>query len=110
MALANDNYIGYIFETIARYKVRWIELAAVLPIWTHMVVYYVEGDYGHLMSEELGRQAFRTRVRGGCCSFHMPWDDIVQSLLRSCSDEDLTELPRPQAPGPGTACAWSSRS
>ena len=60
---------------IYRYQVRWIETAIVSPIWTTMLVYYVEGDYGHLYGEEVGRQRFRTAVRGTCCSFHMPWED-----------------------------------
>ena len=44
MALGNDNMWGYVTSLIARYKVRWIEMAAILPCWTSMIVYYVEGD------------------------------------------------------------------
>ena len=57
MALCNDNLWGYATFVIAKYKVRWIELAAVLPVWTHMVVYYVEGDYGHTMKEPVAKEA-----------------------------------------------------
>ena len=64
MALANDNMWGYISSAIIRYKVRWIEMAAVLPYWTCMLVYYVEADKGQLMSEELKGQQYRTAVRG----------------------------------------------
>ena len=41
MALANDNMFGYTSSLLVKYKVRWIEMAAVLPIWTSMIVYYV---------------------------------------------------------------------
>ena len=74
MALANDNFWGYTTDIIQRYRVRWIEAAIVSPCWTNLVVFYVEGDFGHLMSEQVGRQLFRTRVRGGCC--------VVLSLRR----------------------------
>ena len=46
MAVANDNMWGYVTDIITRYQVRWIEMAAVLPYWTCMIVYYVEGDRG----------------------------------------------------------------
>ena len=45
-----------------------------------MIVYYVEGDYGHLMNEVLKENQHRTSVRGHAYSFIMPWDDIVRSL------------------------------
>ena len=50
MSLCNDNMWGYASGIITAYKVRWIEMAAILPFWTSMIVYYVEGDYGHLMN------------------------------------------------------------
>ena len=64
MVLANDNFIGYTSDIITRYGVRWIEAAIVNPCWTNIMVYYVEGDHGHLMGEEIGKQQFRTVVRG----------------------------------------------
>ena len=80
MALANDNMWGYIASIIMRYQVRWIEMAAVLPYWTCMIVYYVEGDRGHLMNEVLKENQHRAAVRGQAFSFIMPWDEIVKSL------------------------------
>ena len=77
-------------------KVRWIEAAIVSPAWTSMMVYYVEGDSGHLMTEEVGKQRFRTVVRGSCCSYQMPWEDILESLQRNCTDRNITEIPRPE--------------
>ena len=64
MALANDNMWGYICSIIVQYQVRWIEMAAVLPYWTCMIVYYVEGDRGHLMNEILAEKLQRRGVRG----------------------------------------------
>jgi len=95
MALANDNMWGYTTSVIVKYKVRWIEVAAVLPIWTSMIVYYVEGDYGHLMNETLQKPRWRTKVRGHCFSFIMPWQDIVDNMQRShLGEEDMSSLPR----------------
>ena len=82
MALANDNHWGYVVALIKRYKVRWIEMAAVLPYWTCMIVYYVEGDYGHLMNEEVQGTRQRTAVRGQAFSFLMPWEQIVKGLTQ----------------------------
>lgn len=96
MVLGNDNFWGYTTDIIYRYQVRWIETAVVSPIWTTMLVYYVEGDYGHLYDEEVGRQRFRTAVRGTCCSFHMPWEDILEELREKTLDKELQEIPRPQ--------------
>ena len=50
--LCNDNLWGYTTEIISRYKVRWPEAAIVCPCWTSMLVFYVEGDGGHLFGEE----------------------------------------------------------
>ena len=61
-----------------------------------MIVYYVEGDHGHLMGESLQQQQFRTKVRGAPISFHMPWEDILKDLQKNCLDKDLLEIPRPQ--------------
>ena len=80
MALANDNMWGYISPIIMKYKVRWIEMAAVLPYWTTMIVYYVESDRGHLMNEVLKENQHRTCVRGQAFSYIMPWDEIVKSM------------------------------
>ena len=94
MALCNDNIWGYALHLITKHKVRWIEAAAVLPCWTSMIVYYVEEDWGHLMTERLTKQQYRTAVHGHCFSCVMPWDDILDSLQESMSDKDLETLPR----------------
>ena len=61
-----------------------------------MIVYYVEGDGGHLMLEKAGNQQFRTVVRGSCMSYHMPWEDILEQLKENGDDRDSQKLPRPQ--------------
>ncbi len=96
MALCNDNFWGYTTSMITRYKVRWIEAAIVSPCWTSMICFYVEGDFGHLMTEELSGQRYRTMVKGSCFSVHMPWEDILESLRDSCESSDLEHLPRPE--------------
>ena len=68
MALSNDNMWGYIADLVTKYQVRWIEMAAVLPYWTCMIVYYVEADRGHLMTEVLKDAQHRTAVRGHAVS------------------------------------------
>ena len=95
MVLANDNMWGYPSDIIVRYKVRWIEMAIVLPVWTTMMVYYVEGDYGHLMEEQHGKVQDRTAFKGHCFSFVMPWEDIIRNLTAVLSKDALTEVPRP---------------
>ena len=94
MALGNDNMWGYVTSLIARYKVRWIEMAAILPCWTSMIVYYVEGDHGHVMTESIGKASYRTAVRGHCYSFIMPWEDIMKCLDGMMTDAELACLPR----------------
>ena len=63
MALSNDNMWGYATDVIAKHKVRWIEMAA-FYLWTCIIVYYVEGDRGHVMNEVLGRAESRYAARG----------------------------------------------
>ena len=64
MGLANDNWWGYTTEILWKYQVRWIELAIASPCFTSMMVLYVEGDYGHLMNEVVGKQQNRTIIKG----------------------------------------------
>ena len=95
MVLANDNFWGYTSDVIYKYGVTWLEAAIVQPCFTSILVCYVEGDYGHLMGEELHQQKFRTKVRGTAHSFHMPWQDILEELQRNCMSEDAAMvLPR----------------
>ena len=45
-----------------------------------VIVYYVEGDGGHLLNEKMGQPGFRTAVRGSCQSYSMPWEEIMEDL------------------------------
>ena len=96
MVLCNDNFWGYALAAIWKYNVRWVEAAIASPCWTSMMVYYVEGDGGHLMNERLGEQLFRTAVRGSASTFHMPWEEILKNLQSNCLDKELAQLPRPE--------------
>ncbi|CAE8629629.1 unnamed protein product, partial [Polarella glacialis] len=89
MALASDNFIGYLPKMIYDLKVRWIEAAVACPCWTMQTLYYLEGDRGHLLEEEVFNQKARTGVRGNIFSFHMPWEDIIGSLEGAVGNEEL---------------------
>ena len=71
-------------------------MAIAMPVWTSMIVYYVEGDRGHLMTEEVGQQKYRTVVRGSCVSYLMPWEDILRQLMAHGKDKSAYSLPRPR--------------
>ena len=45
-----------------------------------VIVYYVEGDGGHLLNEIMGQPGFRTAVRGSYESYSMPWEEIMEDL------------------------------
>ena len=68
MCLGNDNFWGYTTDTIVKHKVTWLESAIVSPCRNHMLVYYVEGDSGHLMHEIVGAAKYRAVVRGSCAA------------------------------------------
>ena len=89
MALANNNYIGYASETLVRYKVRFIEVAIVCPVWTSLICFYLEEDRGHLMKEGMHAARHRNGVRGNNFPFLMPWKDIVDSLHRVEQTKDF---------------------
>ena len=63
-----------------------------------MLVYYIEGDRGHLMDEVIAQQRSRTVVRGSACTYEMPWEEIVQDLYRNCNAAEGkdTRYPRTQ--------------
>ena len=63
-ALANDNFKGYAHPFIVANEVRWIEAAIACPLFTSMVVYYIEGVKEHLLNTKLGKQERTFAVRG----------------------------------------------
>eukprot|EP00973_Karenia_brevis_P079736 11064237-Karenia_brevis.AAC.1 len=64
MALANDNWYGYVQDIIARYDARWIECACASICWTTFITYQLEEPYGHLMNESMQGPRGRTAARG----------------------------------------------
>lgn len=48
------------------------------------------------MNEEMGQQKFRTVVRGSCCSYHMPWEGILEDLQKNCSDRNVADILHPE--------------
>jgi hypothetical protein len=93
-SLGNDNYWGHTSEALYELNASWIEVAVASPCWTTMLVFYVEGDRGHLLGEKFTQQSWRTRVRGSACSFQMPWEDIVNDLQRNVEDKTVADIPR----------------
>ena len=71
-------------------------MAAVLPLWTNMIVYYVEGNEGHVMNEITGELQWRTAVRGQCFSFVMPWSQMLREYKNRMGSDDWAQLPRGQ--------------
>ena len=96
MALANDNFVGYVPKFIVEQRVRWIEAAAACPVFTNMIVYYVEGHHGHVMKDEVGQQTARHAARGNVFTFQMPWEDIHMQVNDLVRDDEL--LMRPHSP------------
>ena len=93
MALANDNWYGYVQDIIARYDARWIECAAASICWTALMVYHLEEPHGHLMNESMQGPRVRTAARGNVFSFMMPWQDILESLKKAENDSTRVALP-----------------
>jgi hypothetical protein len=81
MALANDQWYGYVQEILARLDVRWIECAAASLAWTTQIIYQLDTPHhGHMMLESMTGAQNRIAYRGNVFSFMMPWEDIITSL------------------------------
>jgi len=93
MALANDNWYGYVQEVIARYDARWIECACASLCWTTLITYQLEEPYGHLMNESMQGPRGRTAARGNVFSFMMPWEDILKNLYQAEHSSVRVALP-----------------
>ena len=94
-ALANDNFYGFVDPIILKYGVRWIELAAASPILNCIVCYYVEGDRGHLLDENVMQRKNPINVRGNAYSFAMPWESIAKKLSQVVEGKvNWSELPQ----------------
>ena len=78
MAIANDNYYGYIRFLLVSKQVTWLEKACASLCWSTVLGYYLEEPYGHLMLEDVSGAQSRAQVRGNLFSFTMPWEDIEE--------------------------------
>ena len=78
MSLSKDHHYGHVDRFIVDNSVTWLECAACCPVWSTMLVYYMEAPYGNLLNVPLGQPEGRTQVKGNLFSFGMPWDDIVK--------------------------------
>ena len=98
-ALANDNYISYQHEFIVKNKVTWLEATIACPIFTGLIVYYVEGtpnQRGHMMMETLANPQRAYSVRGNVFSFMLPWDTVMANLSRAFAAGDFSQWPLDQ--------------
>ena len=94
-ALANDNFQGYVHQFIVEHQVRWIEAVIACPVFTSMVVYYIEGHKEHLLNTELGHQERTYAARGNIFSYKMPWEAIQMKMHELVSDEEMSTWPMP---------------
>ncbi|CAE7035435.1 esrp2 [Symbiodinium sp. CCMP2592] len=88
MAIANDHLYGFVHKILVEKHVSWLEAAACSPVWTGILVYYLESPYGDLVNERLSGPQSRTGSRGNLYSFEMPWESIEMQ----CADLSA-ELP-----------------
>ena len=100
MALANDNWYGYVQEIIARLDVRWFECACASLCWTTMLTYQLEEPYGHLMQETMQGPHARVAARGNVFSFMMSYEDILKNLQGVTSSSTRVPLPHISATEP----------
>ena len=88
-------------------SVRWIEAAAASPVWNTLTVFYLEADHGHLMTEKIGGQEYRPGTRGNLFSVVMPWEDIIQSMLKVARGIDVKK-PASEQPLPNSGAALAT--
>ena len=93
MAVANDNFYGYVSPVLVDTNATWLECAAASLHWNSMMVYYVEAPHGHLMLEKMDGPTARTQVRGNLFSFNMPWESIEKQCAREMDGHVKLPLP-----------------
>ena len=80
-------------------KVTWLEATIACPIFTGLIVYYVEGapnERGHLMNEPLANSQRSWSVRGNVFSFMLPWETVMAHLSRAFAAGDFSQWPLDQ--------------
>ena len=97
MSLGNDHYYGHVDRFIVENKVTWLELATCSPIWTTLMVYHIDGSYGHTMNETLGCASGRTGIKGNLFSYPLAMEDMARSVTEAMTQSggmppDVREL------------------
>ena len=83
MSLVNDHYYGFVDRFIVENEVTWLELATCSPIWTTLMVYYIEAPYGNTMNTTVGGASGRTAVKGNLFSFPLAMEDMARSVTEA---------------------------
>ena len=96
VALANDNFFGFALDLFYKYNVRYIECAAASPLFTALMMYYVEGTKGHMLNVRQHKPQRAYACRGNVFSFHMPWEEIANQLGAVTAEERVEALPHDQ--------------
>ena len=94
LAMANDNFIGYVHAFLVEHNVTWLEATIAAPLFTGLITYYIEGppsERHHLMEAALTQPERACGVRGNIFSFLLPWDRIQEQLEKN--NEDLSDWP-----------------
>ena len=94
--MANDNFNGYAHAYIVAAKVNWLEATIAGPVFSGLMAYYIEGDFGdrhHMMESAVGKAERAWAVRGNIFSFLLPWEKILAQLFQKIEDGDLSEWP-----------------
>ena len=96
-SLGERLYVGYMDTVIAALRPRWIEVAAATPVWTSMVVYYIEDACGQLLEEKHFAPQHRTAVRGNVGSFLLDWRTILSHMQAQVEAPQADDLLRAQS-------------
>ena len=108
MAIANDNYYGYVERELVKHQATWLECAASSLVWSTIMVYYLEDPHGHLMLERMGQAQARTQARGNLFSSQMPWEDIEKCCADAGAQTEI-KLPRRRYARYARSCSYRRR-
>ena len=86
MALANDNWYGYLQRWIFDVQVTWMEKTVASPHWTGMTLFTMrqQGDKGrrrrHLLHDRAYQAVSRVAFKGQVFSAPMDWNNLIDQL------------------------------
>ena len=96
-ALCNDNFIWYFHASIVQQRVTWLETTIAGPVFSSLVIYYLEGDkdskWGNFMDTPVGKAPRSWGVRGNIFQFLLPWEDVLRQLFEKVEDGDPSQWP-----------------